>query len=75
MTSRLHKLKSDNIKIEGKHKLLIEPDSKKDSGTKVFKNFALQNLKIKLPKVIVKGIPTVNRAVVNKEEMNDGSLR
>lgn len=66
-TSKI-KLKEKHIKIVKTDKLHIEPyDTSRDRMY-----FAMQNLKSMLPNVIVKGYPTVVRAVINRLE-NDQS--
>jgi len=37
--------------------------------------FAMQRLKKKLPQIMVKGIPDINRAVISKREFKDGSCK
>ncbi|KAH7421936.1 hypothetical protein KP509_13G082300 [Ceratopteris richardii] len=62
-TSKL-KLKQQNLRILDHSKLVIfpsEPDRKK-------LQFALFSLRNMLPKVIVKGIPTVERAVISQDK-------
>lgn len=62
-TSKL-KLKQQHLRILDHAKLVIfptEPDRKK-------LHFSLFNLRNMLPKVIVKGIPTVERAVINQDK-------
>ncbi|XP_062226032.1 DNA-directed RNA polymerase III subunit 1 isoform X1 [Phragmites australis] len=56
------KLKSEHVRVIDRAKLRIYP-----AGTDKCKlQLELHNLKSMLPKVIVKGIPTVERAVINK---------
>ncbi|KAL5216799.1 hypothetical protein ABZP36_008200 [Zizania latifolia] len=56
------KLKSEHVRVIDKAKLRIYP-----AGIDKCKlQYELHNLKSMLPKVIVKGIPTVERAVINK---------
>lgn len=56
------KLKSEHVRVIDKAKLRIYP-----AGTDKCKlQYELHKLKSMLPKVIVKGIPTVERAVINK---------
>ncbi len=62
------KVKDKNVQIIKKDKLHIEPyDTSRD---KMY--FVMQGLKNMLPNVIVKGIPTIIRAVISKLE-NDES--
>ncbi|XP_047079531.1 DNA-directed RNA polymerase III subunit 1-like [Lolium rigidum] len=64
------KLKSEHVRVIDEAKLRIYP-----TGTDKSKlQFELHNLKSMLPKVIVKGIPTVERAVVNPVLRRDGTL-
>lgn len=72
----LRSLKDKNITINDKlDKIKIFPPELKDtnkglpSHKKVY--FAIQALKAALPSIIVKGIPSVSRAVIN-EEVKDG---
>ena len=74
LKTRKMKLKPDNIsKVNSRHgagisEIHIEPyDTSRD---KMY--FVMQTLKQMLPNVIVKGIPTINRAVINKKQ-NDES--
>ncbi|GJN27196.1 hypothetical protein PR202_gb15195 [Eleusine coracana subsp. coracana] len=66
------KLKSEHVRVVDKSKLRIYP-----AGTDKRKlQLELHNLKSMLPKVIVKGIPTVERVVINetkKENKKDGT--
>jgi len=61
------KLKDQHVAIINKHKFRVEPYDY--SSEALF--FIMQVLKKKLPNVIIAGIPTINRAVINKEEKND----
>lgn len=63
-TSKL-KLKSTEVQVKGDTIITIHPGGAKNSARF---NFALNELKSKLPSVVVKGLPTVNRAVIAKEE-------
>ena len=63
LTTRKMKLKPDNIFKKNCQKLHIFPYDK--SREKMF--FVMQTLKKMLPNVIVKGIPSINRAVINKK--------
>lgn len=64
LKTRKMKLKPVNIQIEDAATIHIEPyDTSRD---KMY--FVMQTLKKMLPDVIVKGIPTINRAVINKKE-------
>jgi DNA-directed RNA polymerase III subunit RPC1 len=68
----LRSLKDCHVKVKrgSKSKLRIYiPEATDKAGSKpppVY--FAMQALKIALPQVIVQGIPTVNRAVINEED-------
>jgi DNA-directed RNA polymerase III subunit RPC1 len=62
------KLKEKDVRIKkgSTSKLRVYvPDNNKSS---IY--FAMQDLKTKLPKVIVQGIPSVNRAVINENDEN-----
>ena len=63
LTTRKMKLKLENIYKKNPQKLHIYPYD--TSREKMF--FVIQTLKKMLPNVIVKGIPTINRAVINKK--------
>lgn len=67
-------LKSKNIKLKEKHvtivhenKLHIEPYD--ESRDKMY--FVMQQLKTKLPQVIIKGIPSIVRAVISRQEKDE----
>jgi len=65
-TPRL-KVKEQHISIINNQKFRVEPyDTAPDS---LF--FVMQTLKKKLPQIIIKGIPSINRAVINKENRKD----
>ncbi|KAL3354961.1 hypothetical protein AABB24_019178 [Solanum stoloniferum] len=64
-TSKI-KLKEHQIKVLNPRKLEVFPQANKDKL-----HFELHRLKNKLPAVVVKGITTVQRAVVNKEQQKD----
>jgi DNA-directed RNA polymerase III subunit RPC1 len=57
------KLKEKHILVEGKDSLRI--DSPESSREKLY--FSLQELKTKLPRVMISGIPTISRAIINKD--------
>ena len=57
------KLKPEHIKIRNRSKIHIEPYDKSRDNL----YFVMQGLKVMLPKIIVKGIPSINRAVINKK--------
>lgn len=62
-TPRL-KIKEKHIKVINSEKLHIEPyDTSRD---KMY--FVMQQLKAKLPHVMIKGIPSIVRAVISKKE-------
>ena len=71
LKTRKIKLKPEHIK-KGKspHKLHIFPHDK--SREQMY--FVMQTLKQMLPLVIVKGIPTINRAVINKKQGDESKL-
>mmetsp|Transcript_31838 Transcript_31838/g.28885 ORF Transcript_31838/g.28885 Transcript_31838/m.28885 type:complete len:330 (+) Transcript_31838:900-1889(+) len=61
------KLKDQHISVINAMKFTVEPyDSSSDHLY-----FILQTLKRKLPDVIVRGIPSVNRAIINKKDYNN----
>ena len=61
------KIKDKHITIVSECKLHIEPyDTSRD---KMY--FIMQQLKQKLPKVIIKGIPSIVRAVISKHEKDE----
>jgi DNA-directed RNA polymerase III subunit RPC1 len=67
--SILRLLKEADVKIKRgcNHKLRVYvPTDPKDKKSSVY--FSMQELKNKLPNVIVQGIPTVNRAVINETD-------
>ncbi|KAJ8919935.1 hypothetical protein NQ315_006464 [Exocentrus adspersus] len=63
-TSKL-KLKPNDVRIESSTVITIHPNRSKHSRRL---NFALNELKELLPNVVVKGLPTVNRAVIARED-------
>lgn len=68
----LRSLKDSHVKVKkgSKSKLRIYVPEKSDkSGGAVY--FVMQALKVALPLVIVQGIPSVNRAVINEEEKGE----
>eukprot|EP00232_Nephroselmis_pyriformis_P008411 CAMPEP_0182876754 /NCGR_PEP_ID=MMETSP0034_2-20130328/14327_1 /TAXON_ID=156128 /ORGANISM="Nephroselmis pyriformis, Strain CCMP717" /LENGTH=1384 /DNA_ID=CAMNT_0025009559 /DNA_START=143 /DNA_END=4294 /DNA_ORIENTATION=- len=65
------KLKDKHVRVVGPDQLMVfPPDNGKENGL----YFALQSLRITLPKVIVKGIATVERAVINDLGMGKYNL-
>ncbi|VAH84342.1 unnamed protein product [Triticum turgidum subsp. durum] len=64
------KLKSQHVRVIDEAKLRIYPDGTDRSKLQ----FELHNLKSMLPKVIVKGIQTVERAVVNPVKGRDKTI-
>lgn len=62
-TSKL-KVKERHISLYSNDTLNIEPYD--DSREKMY--FVMQQLKVKLPHVIIKGIPLIVRAVISKSE-------
>ncbi|EFA01191.1 DNA-directed RNA polymerase III subunit RPC1 [Tribolium castaneum] len=69
-TSKL-KLKPNEVRVESETIITVSPSGSKH--THRF-NFSLNELKAKLPSVVVKGLPTVNRAVIAKEEKGGETL-
>ncbi|CAO2831975.1 unnamed protein product [Amaranthus hypochondriacus] len=67
----LAKRKSDklNIKVLDDDKLAVMPDADKHDA-----HFVLHQTKIKLPYVVVKGIDTIERAIIADEEGKKGKL-
>lgn len=64
------KLKEKHIFIESSNKIRIEPyDTSKENMY-----FTLQIIKKKISNVIISGIPTISRAVINKKEGEGGKL-
>ncbi|KAL3274960.1 hypothetical protein HHI36_019736 [Cryptolaemus montrouzieri] len=63
-TSKL-KLKPNDVKVESDTIITVHPNRSKHAQRL---NFALNELKNALPKVVVKGLPTVNRAVIARED-------
>lgn len=62
------------VKKGSKSKLRIyAPEGKKGKKVTSTIYFTMQALKVALPNVIVQGIPTVNRAVINKEDKDGKS--
>ncbi|CAA7389528.1 unnamed protein product [Spirodela intermedia] len=61
------KLKHENIKTPAAHKLRIYPPLTDRNNVQ----FELHSVRAALPNVIVKGIPTVQRAIINKENRID----
>ncbi|DBA04436.1 TPA: hypothetical protein N0F65_010032 [Lagenidium giganteum] len=57
-----------NARCPDKLRILAPPNYKASKGDTRGAYFAMQALKSELPNVIVQGIPTVNRAVINYEE-------
>jgi len=67
----LRSLKETHVRVKkgSKSKLRVyipDPSEKKANQPPLY--FAMQALKVALPDVIVRGIPTVNRAVINEED-------
>jgi DNA-directed RNA polymerase III subunit RPC1 len=62
-TSKL-KLKPTEVRVESETIITVHPSGNKHS---MRYNFSLNELKAKIPSVVVKGLPTVNRAVIAKE--------
>ncbi|KAJ3171231.1 hypothetical protein HDU88_008268 [Geranomyces variabilis] len=60
------KILQENVRIEGADCIRIVLDSKASHGAGAHQ--ALQQLKRQLPKVIIKGLPTVSRAVISEVE-------
>ena len=60
-------------------KLKVYPSESKESSKGIAAHqkmyFVIQALKAALPHVIVQGIPTVSRAVINEESSKSGTLR
>ena len=67
--SKLH-IKEKNVTADKAYKLRIDPGS--NEKEKLL--FSLLNLKNNLPQVIVSGIPTIQRAVINKINETDHNL-
>ncbi|KAJ1564401.1 DNA-directed RNA polymerase III subunit RPC1, partial [Nowakowskiella sp. JEL0078] len=79
----LHSIKwsivsAPKLKISEARVNIIQPDIVKvkiDIKDEKHAFYALQALKRTLPKIIIAGIPTVNRAVISKDEKNTGQLK
>ena len=72
--SILRGLKEHHIQVQGEYKLhIIPPEAKDGKGLSPEKKtyFIIQQLKSALPNVIVQGIPTVSRAVINEETVDN----
>ena len=69
-TPRL-KIKDQHISFVGSDKFRVEPHDYSSNSL----YFVLQQLKKKLPQVIIKGIPSINRAVISKKDLSDGSCK
>ncbi|CAG9816329.1 unnamed protein product [Phaedon cochleariae] len=63
-TSKL-KLRPIDVRVESDTIITVHPNRSKHAGRL---NFALSELKEQIPKVVVKGLPTVNRAVIARED-------
>nr|XP_023022188.1 DNA-directed RNA polymerase III subunit RPC1 [Leptinotarsa decemlineata] len=63
-TSKL-KLKPTDVQVESDTIITVHPSRSKHSNRL---NFALCDLKEQIPNVVVKGLPTVNRAVIARED-------
>lgn len=59
-------LKDANIEVHPRDSFKLKVIPSASGGEKAY--FALQNIKRKLGHIIVKGIPTISRAVINKEK-------
>lgn len=59
------KLRPCDVKIRSETVITVHPNSSKHSKRL---NFALNELKDQVPHVVVKGLPTVNRAVIARED-------
>ncbi|CAH2007686.1 unnamed protein product [Acanthoscelides obtectus] len=59
------KLKPQDIRVENDSVITVHPNKSKHARRL---NFALSELKDQLPNVVVKGLPTVNRAVIARED-------
>ena len=70
----LRSLKDDNVQIKkgsnSKLRVYVPEVSGKAGAAPPPLFFVMQDLKVALPKVIVQGIASINRAVINKEEKN-----
>ncbi|KAF2073163.1 hypothetical protein CYY_005516 [Polysphondylium violaceum] len=62
LTTKGLKLKSENVKPNGDEKIIVLPSS----NARETVLYQLQFLKNNLPNVIVRGIPSINRAVISK---------
>jgi DNA-directed RNA polymerase III subunit RPC1 len=70
LSTKKLKIKEKHIIMESSNKIRIEPyDTSKENMY-----FTLQIIKKKISNVIVSGIPTISRAVINKKEEEGGKL-
>lgn len=63
-TSKL-KLKPQDVKVQSETIITVHPNRSKNSSRL---NFNLHELKDQIPHVVIKGLPTVNRAVIARED-------
>jgi len=68
----LRALKDFQVKVKkgskSRLRIYVPDKSEKASSSSQTAYFAMQSLKVALPQVIVQGIPSVNRAVINEED-------
>ena len=66
---KLNNIKEQNILIISSDKMKIEPpESNRDTMY-----FSLENIRRNLPEIIISGIDTINRIVINKKEKSENS--
>ena len=64
------KVKPGSCIIAGESMIKIVPDTKSNKNTSIY--YQLQFLRDKLPGVVIKGLPTVSRAVMHLDDTKDG---
>jgi len=69
-TSKL-KIKPGNCSVHGETILKVKPGT----SSKSTMYYQLQFLKEKLPQVVIKGLPTVNRAIIHMEDSSTGPTK
>ena len=70
-------LKTTKLKIKEKHVTIVSAnkihiEAYDQSKDKLY--FVMQQLKTKLPTVIIQGIPSIVRAVISRQEKDDSKL-
>jgi len=65
------KIKGNNINVIDDQEFRVEPPDYSSNSL----YFVMQKLKKKLPQVIIRGIPEINRAVISKKDFSDGTTK